>query len=562
MAFVPAGAMASASGDFSKGWNAFHALKKNARKAKQRQQWLSVGQRFTAAYVADTDGPYAPKALYYLGRVYEELGLRSGRSQDFITASDYFQRQATSFPKHDWTDDALYRKAVLNLERLNEPDLAYVDLLLIVHQHPKGDMRPRAEKLLKQLDTANARQLAVSTPRSSPGPPAPPRKVDPQPAATSSGGKVALREIRHFSSKDYTRVVLELTGPAKYSTNIYGHNAALGKPERLAIDLSGAVLGHVEKQTRIDDGLLTAVRSGQFTPETARVVLDFNASHRHEIFSLPDPYRVVVDVFATDDQPAAPGTSAASASEAKKRLHSPTKSNSSDLVKQLGLTIKTIMIDPGHGGKDPGAVRGGVFEKDIVLQVAKKVGARLRKQGYDVHYTRETDVFIPLERRTAMANGQKADLFVSIHINASRNTRLQGLETYSLNLTKNRNAQLLAARENATNTKSISDLQLILSQFMMNSKIKESKELADAVQDKTVRAVKKSYPITDHGIREAPFYVLMGARMPAVLVELGYMSNQTEFRRLRNSHYQNHLADGIVAGIEAYKKKIESYASL
>ena len=558
LAFVcsPAQALASPASDFKAGWTAFHKLADNPAKAKLREPWLQVGRRFESAFRADTDGPYAPKSLYYLGRVYEELGTRSGLRNDFLSAVDYYQRQATTFPKHDWTDDALYRKAVLYLKHLNERDLAYVDLLLVVNDHPKGDMRGRAKALLQKLDKAqppNPSKVAVRKEQAA--------KPSARPAGPDS--EVSLSEIRHFSSGDYTRVVLQLSGKAGYTTNLVkpGH----GQPHRLAIDLSGAKLDpFVPKSVSIDDGLLEGVRAAQYTRDTTRVVLDFHDLHRHHVFSIENPYRVVVDVFSdSDSKPATvakaskPGSSAKAAPRGR-----PNTKDAADLVEQLGLTVKTVMIDAGHGGKDPGALAYGVREKNITLALAKKVGARLKKKGLKVLYTRTNDTFVSLEKRTALANAQKADLFVSIHVNASRNKKLHGLETYSLNMAKTKNAKRVAARENAVSEKAISDLQLIITEFMLNSKVRESSDLAASMQASVLKSVKRAYPLQDHGTREAPFYVLMGARMPAVLVEVGYLTNRTEAKRLKNSHYQNHLADGIADGVWAYKKKIEAYASL
>jgi len=231
-----------------------------------------------------------------------------------------------------------------------------------------------------------------------------------------------------------------------------------------------------------------------------------------------------------------------------------------DLVEQLGLTVRTIMIDAGHGGKDPGAQGlNGLVEKNVNLRFAKILGKKLEEHGFQVLYTRTKDVFIPLEERTAMANAQKADLFVSLHCNAHGDAKSAGLEIYSLNLASTEDAVRVAARENAVSAKTISDLQLILTDLMLNTKMKESRDLARTVQDKSIGAVSGAWKTRDRGTHEAPFYVLMGARMPAVLMEMGYITNPVEAKQLASDKYLEALAQGMVNGLVAYKQRIERF---
>ncbi len=218
------------------------------------------------------------------------------------------------------------------------------------------------------------------------------------------------------------------------------------------------------------------------------------------------------------------------------------------------------MIDPGHGGKDPGTFLGNdVKEKNIVLNLAqilaKKLEQRLRVEAV---LTRNTDIFVPLENRTAFANMQKADLFLSLHVNAYKQGDVYGLETYFLNMATDERAVMLAARENATSEKSISDLQKILNDLMLNTKISESSKLAYDIQEGMMVQVRKKYEnIRDLGVKQAPFYVLIGADMPAILVEIGFLTNPVEKKRLQNRKYLESIADGIVSGIENYVKSFE-----
>jgi N-acetylmuramoyl-L-alanine amidase len=236
------------------------------------------------------------------------------------------------------------------------------------------------------------------------------------------------------------------------------------------------------------------------------------------------------------------------------------KAVSGSLVKQLSLGVKRIIIDPGHGGRDygaPGRIKG-IHEKKIVLQIAQRLAKKIRKElKCEVIMTRNSDKFLTLEERTAIANTKNADLFISIHTNANRDRRAYGIETYFLNLATDKDSILVAARENATSTKNISDLQIILNDLMQNSKINESSRLAGYIQESMYKHLKKKgySRIKNKGVKQAPFYVLLGAQMPAVLIETSFISNQRECKRLINSKYQDRLCEGIVFGIKKYIKE-------
>jgi N-acetylmuramoyl-L-alanine amidase len=225
------------------------------------------------------------------------------------------------------------------------------------------------------------------------------------------------------------------------------------------------------------------------------------------------------------------------------------------LAQQLGLGVKKIVIDPGHGGKDPGAIAFGLKEKDIVLNIAKKLVPVLEKElNCEVLLTRDQDVFISLEERTAIANSQNADLFVSLHINAHPSSKVRGLETYYLNLTTDAEAMRVAARENATSTHQMSDLQGILSDIMKNSKVRESSRLAQQVHNSILTKARNNgfSNIKNLGVKQAPFYVLIGAEMPAILIEIAFISNEEDVKNLQNVNFITMLTQEIAYGIRTY----------
>jgi N-acetylmuramoyl-L-alanine amidase len=239
----------------------------------------------------------------------------------------------------------------------------------------------------------------------------------------------------------------------------------------------------------------------------------------------------------------------------------------SALAKQLALGVRRIVIDPGHGGKDygaPGYLRG-VHEKKVVLAIAMRLAEKIKKElGAEVILTRSSDRFMTLEERTAFANTKNADLFISIHTNSHKDRRAYGIETYFLNLATDDEAIRVAAMENATSTKNISDLQSILNDLMQNAKINESSRLAVHVQSSMVSHLKSKRwtRIKNKGVKQAPFYVLLGAQMPSILIETSFISNPRECKRLTDTTYQNRLSEAIVLGIKKYIKEIAPTAFL
>lgn len=233
----------------------------------------------------------------------------------------------------------------------------------------------------------------------------------------------------------------------------------------------------------------------------------------------------------------------------------PTMAGDRSLIRALGLKIGRIVIDPGHGGHDTGTIGpNGVEEKNVVLDVAKRLGKLLRtRMGADVVFTRRDDTFIPLETRTAIANHEQADLFVSIHANSSHDEDARGVETYYLNFTSNAGALEVAARENATSDQSIHELQDLVKKIALKEKIEESREFATDVQRSlhSGLAVKNS-GLRDRGVKKAPFVVLIGANMPSILAEISFVSNPTDERKLDTPEYRQRIAESLYKGIAKY----------
>ncbi len=349
---------------------------------------------------------------------------------------------------------------------------------------------------------------------------------------------VSIKSLRYSTYQNYTRVVVDLDGSAEYKGN------RLSNPDRIFFDLKNCRLPSKDKSVAVNNGTINSIRMAQYNSKTVRVVLEVKEFQKYSAFTLEDPNRLVIDIYNEKGN-----------SVAKKD----TRTRGRVLAEKKAYKIKRVVIDPGHGGKDPGAIGpGGTREKDIVLHVGKKLGKLLKKNhGMEVIYTRDRDIFVPLNERTEIANSKKADLFISVHTNASKKRKTRGLETYFLSWSSDREAIRVAARENKVSIKKMQKMQgglsMILQDLARNSKREESLRLAHSVQNAMITSLKRDYSrIEDLGVKYALFYVLVGAEMPSILVEISFISNREEEKRLTSIKYRNRVASAIASGIDAY----------
>jgi len=347
------------------------------------------------------------------------------------------------------------------------------------------------------------------------------------PFPSFAAGAVDVTDIRYWSYPEYTRVVISLTDQVEFTQK------RLSNPDRLYFDLrQSSINREIKKNISVSNEMLKSVRAGQFDSSTVRVVLDLEKITDYKIVTLEDPVRIIIDIYG----------------------------------KVTFSEKKRIVIDAGHGGHDPGAVGPNkLYEKDVVLDIALKLRELLQKNpNYEIFLTRDKDAFIPLEQRTAIANSKNADLFVSIHANASPNRTAKGIETYMLNWTNDEEAMKVAARENAIslkkmrqmNKKEMDILDIIKSDLSRENKRDESIKLAHYIQKNLVSDLHRdNNHIVDLGVKQALFYVLFGAKMPSVLVEVSFISNPLEEKLLSKDDYRGELARSISAGITKYMLK-------
>jgi N-acetylmuramoyl-L-alanine amidase len=368
---------------------------------------------------------------------------------------------------------------------------------------------------------------------------------------------VEVKGLRHWTTDESTRVVIDLSGPADFTKDI------LSNPDRLFFDLKNAkVSKDLQKNFEINSQVLKSVRVGQFNATTVRAVFDLETNtYDFKVLNLEDPARLVIDILtksAAAKKPAPRQDPKPAPKPAPKPEMKP--ETRPDMNTEARLMQRRVVIDPGHGGHDPGAVGpNGLYEKDVVLDIALRARSILRKEypHYEVVLTRETDVFIPLPKRAALANRINADFFLSVHANASPNRQARGIETYLLNWTNDEQALRVAARENDISLKKMKEVQselgIILASLERESKRDDSVKLAGFIQKALVAEMRPHYPrVHDLGVKQALFYVLVDAKMPSALAEVAFISNPEEEQLLADESYRQQVARSLVSGINAY----------
>lgn len=418
----------------------------------------------------------------------------------------------------------------------------------------------------------------------------------------------AIRGIRPTNEGESTRIVIEVTETTPYKWGLVPADPQKGLPPRFFVDIEGVRIDPKQKlDFTVSDPRLRQIRTGQNTLGRARVVMDLTSQVTPTVFALQQPARIVIDLRGPGVPIASPSTAVASATlppaaaSAGVRPAAPTPrpgpssvqpaappaasnpqgvavAQSADrpmivtgkpgqtVVKSAAVTVPKarrvrVVIDAGHGGKDPGA-RGphGAIEKDITLDISKRLARKLKDRlGFDVTMTRQGDQYISLGGRKDVANRLDADLFVSIHANAAKNKRSKGIETYYLKNSNDRATLRLANLENGVDmliggdVSTDADLSYILSDIIQGQKEADSIRAAGHIQDALVGEVKTGYAdIDDLGVKQGPFLVLDGTYMAAVLVETGFVSNSTEAKRLMSASYRESLAEGMFEGIQRY----------
>ena len=415
----------------------------------------------------------------------------------------------------------------------------------LAREHPQSRHRRAALDRARQLEAPARRRAPVS----------------------GTTPLAVVSEIRYRASENYTRVVIQLDREVEFEKRV------LQPSDRIYFDLEGTRPGpDLNGRTISVDGVfIKRIRVARNRPEVVRVVLDYNKIRDHTVFALFKPFRIVIDTRGHGSARMAKTTREFSTARPARPTPSPTPTRRDPpetrraakrvpqedltLTRVLGLKVGRVVVDPGHGGHDPGAIGpGGLREKDLVLSIAKRLKPLLEERlGTEVIMTRDDDRFIPLEERTAIANQHQADLFISIHGNSSRGNRATGAETFYLNFAQSASAQEVATRENAASQRTVGELEDLVRQITKGTHNAESRKLAGVVQTKLFSGIKKHRrPFLNRGVKTAPFIVLMGASMPSILTEVGFISNPDEERFLTTAENHQRVAEALFEGVKQY----------
>ncbi len=332
--------------------------------------------------------------------------------------------------------------------------------------------------------------------------------------------------VRHWAYPSYTRVVFELEKMANPTVRYLPEDPDAERTERLYFDLEQRDARSFSLE--VGDGVVRGIRGGRNRSDRARVVLDLDRYVKHRLLRLDDPPRLILDVFGADDAPATD--------------------------REEAFEERVVVIDPGHGGRDPGAIGlRGRKEKEVTLAVSRHLRRELQERGFRVVMTREGDQWLSLEERTAIAEGHGASLFVSVHANAAPNKRAHGIETYYLDRASQRQTLRVAARENGTTPARLDALQKTLASLRVSEAAQVSSGLAHHLHDTLVHGIGvTSGSVTDLGVKRGPFQVLFLTQIPAVLVEVGFLTHPEESKRLANRDYLRALGLHLARGVERY----------
>ena len=550
---------------------------------------------------ADVATAQSSRELYTRALAQERVvrdGERPQTLRQIRSAIAAYDRVVRRYPRSGYADNALWQAGHLSLlafERFGET----VDkrngrrfLKLIESEYPSSPLIGRLPGAIAQFETARARAPVRAAP-----PPdrakAPVPAVDSEPAdgdaaAPPAEAGATIRTITRTALQDGIRISIEMDRELLFDQE------RLDNPRRLFFDLKDAQAAPelLDATLKYSDDVVREIRLGRHPRNITRVVMDTDGVESYSVFTLYNPFRLIVDFKRSANAPPASASSTpvavpttgpadpdskpvADASPSRSPLPSRPAASPAlsapavpavntngqfSLARQLGLGISRIVIDPGHGGHDPGTKGNGLSESEVALDVALRLKNLLAKQpGVEVVMTRETNVYIPLEERTAIANREAADLFLSIHVNASRNKQAAGVETYVLNFASNPEAEAVAARENAGSGRAMHNLPSIVQAIALNNKIDESRDFAAAVQKSMVgKLAPQNKQLRDRGVKQAPFVVLIGAGMPSVLAEMAFITHKQEGRLLKTAAYRQTIAEALRDAILRYQRSLKA----
>jgi len=557
---------------YEKAAKKYHQIYSNKAFRRDNENWLKTIKQFQLIQTSYPDHPRAIQSLFNIGKLYRAYYQQSKKLIHLNRSNIAFRTLIRDYSDSYLADDAQFLIAENYEIYKKDKNLVYWEYKKVIDNYPNSDSVENARTKMNALAQIDKNLPVIPQDRSLEG------SSDLHQIRFGGGSDAdfdperpleQISKVDYWSTTDWSRMVVNTKGAVRYRYQVLKEDSHHDH-KRMYIDVLHAFIPEGFKKTiAANDGLITQARIAQFDKETVRIVLDLVSLDKRKVFhfQLPHQYKIVIDIIGDKtSETLANGSnldrqlskSAGKSLTNGRKLHTPRKPSSKGTISlpdAFGLKVRRIILDPGHGGKDPGANIYGINEKDLSLKIGMALRRIIQQKNpkIKVFMTRTTDTYLGLDARTAFANKHRGDLFVSIHINASPQASLSGIETYYLNLTTDSEALSLAAKENQTSLKSISDLQNILNDLMTNSKIQESSKLAEMVHSSLIQLTNKSENGTqDLGVKKAPFIVLLGAEMPSILIEVGFLTNAEERNHLQTAKYRRIVAEGIYRGIANY----------
>ncbi len=499
--------------------------------AREESEYLALVDVYTRAIALDTSARTGDAALVARAELFREMAHLFNKPRYFYAALDSYDAVLRRYPDGPFLVRALVGIARIHERDLRAPDAAEQTYLEIIRHFPQSVSAREAVACVARLRaTAGARY---------------PRDVAEAHSEDDAAGVTTVSQIRHFSGPDYARVILDLSISTVYERRVEGTSLVIKLPSAKVSPLVSPV-----QNLTPTNGMLRHIR---LTGRDGAVEVRIECARLRDfaIFALDSPPRLVADVRGAQPIAEEPALSA------ELPILPPSGAAAGSLVRALGLKVKRIIVDPGHGGADTGAIgRDGIYEKDVALDIALRLRAAIQRELNDVEVilTRDTDRFVPLEERTAMANARQADLFISIHLNSSPTPLASGVETYFLSLDATKEELDVATRENATTSRSAGELQGLLQRIVTDTRVAESRTFAQSIQNSLVAGLSRISPTAgfNRGVKKAPFVVLLGANMPSILTEVSFLSHPKDGEALRTIEFRQSIAESLCDGIKRY----------
>ncbi|MDA0713119.1 MAG: N-acetylmuramoyl-L-alanine amidase [bacterium] len=513
-----------ANGSFDEINREYVLFKGDFKAQKYRHNYEKLIARFNSFAKKSQNAASAPKALLKIANLSEDIAVITRSKDDFKTAQRAYLVVIGHYEKDVAVDEALFSAVSIELEIFKDKNEA----TKLLEQFLSNDaanvkLYKRSHTLLNKLKSSN---LVNS-------------------ANINNGSEQELTQsiikgVSFHKAGSKSQIIIEGFSKNSFSQGEIKRNKDF--PRRIFFDLASAKLEKDHQEViEVNDPAIFKIRVGKPKSNVIRIVVELGDDVNFEVS--PGDNKMIVNFISPN--------------KSEIRVVASDTFVTPRLIKKADVyKPKIIVLDPGHGGDDPGAIGArGLREKNVTLQIAQQIKTRLEKElpNIKVYLTRNRDQTLSLSKRTEMANNLEADLFISIHANAAPNRHAQGIETYYLNISHDRYAIRLAARENSMSETEVSNLEFILADLAMKNNVTDSIRLGNIVQSSMFSKVReKWHDAKDLGLKHALFFVLLGTKMPAILIETSFISNRVEEKRLKSSAYQRALAQGVVKGVKSY----------